>query len=730
MDNQPIRLDLRNQEEWARHCQGWWFHHLGRGFYSEGAGHLLLKISKGHLPEQAHPRYYDPKIMSTLATYLSWKMEEALVFPSPESSHQYIQIFLKSWFNLIKSKKLNPPAPPEKPDAACQKSLDYWAAACNLPEELSQKPSADALLIACFNGHLDVVDHLLKAGIKPSTAAFEQAIQSRQLAIVLRLLATVPKGFKELPIHLACERGCVSIVLALIKHDPRLLRKEMKNKTPLEIACQQGHLDLVKTLLAQDPKQPIDLALLDAQRQEKSELVEILKAHQLKMDPAKALFDAIENDQVELVRQLLADNPALASETRNNGFATTLHAACYHGNPVVFDLLLQAGANPRLTNRQGRTPIELAEIKEKHDAVKAIQDFLARPKPQPMPAAFVVAAPVPVMDNVENVPASVPVPSEPLVLEPEVPPQAQVLKPHPWSPDEDLGKSDSESDTDSVEADPPPVAESMVEAPPQTHEGSPASSPRPKLPSEAGTRFLNYLKQRSESHFSPAIRPQSKLKKILLDYALTQLRHEEYAHLSPSELLRTPISKENLYLTKDQSNRLLLEESRFYPDQRYSSGPLTLELILSIQRYRPPSRAIPTRPTKSWFDAQSKTQPEFIRSNAVNFLNATITRLKKPSILYKNQEKIAELEALCKALLDTKSDNLPQTLDDLCQFKAPNHDRNLLEVLMMHRNPHTHPEKPTRSYTEFCKLFSLRELLGDLRLQFIAQNLTKPPFGS
>ena len=42
--------------------------------------------------------------------------------------------------------------------------------------------------------------------------------------------------------------------------------------------------------------------------------------------------------------------------------ATALHWAVYRADPTLTDLLLQAGANPKMANREGFTPASLAGL--------------------------------------------------------------------------------------------------------------------------------------------------------------------------------------------------------------------------------------------------------------------------------------------------------------------------------------------------------------------------------
>lgn len=107
-----------------------------------------------------------------------------------------------------------------------------------------------ALGLACYFGHFDVAEYLIKAGAPVNSPSRNE--------------------LKAAPIQSAATAGQAKIVELLLKHgaDPNI--REQGGYTPLHAAAQNGDLEMIRTLLyggadlslkSDDGKFPVDLAL-------------------------------------------------------------------------------------------------------------------------------------------------------------------------------------------------------------------------------------------------------------------------------------------------------------------------------------------------------------------------------------------------------------------------------------------------------------------------------------
>jgi ankyrin repeat protein len=106
-----------------------------------------------------------------------------------------------------------------------------------------------ALGLACFFGHYDVVEYLVRAGAPVNSAS--------------------RNGLKAAPIQSAAAAGHEKIVELLLKHGADPNSREQAGYTPLHAAAQNGDQDMIRTLLyggadltarSEDGKTPLDLA--------------------------------------------------------------------------------------------------------------------------------------------------------------------------------------------------------------------------------------------------------------------------------------------------------------------------------------------------------------------------------------------------------------------------------------------------------------------------------------
>lgn len=118
-----------------------------------------------------------------------------------------------------------------------------------------------ALGLACFFGHLDVAEYLVKAGApinSPSRNELRAApIQSAAAAGHERIVDMLLKNSADpnvreqggyTPLHAAAQNGDLAVIRTLIYGGADLEIKSHDGKTPLDLALEAGHMEAAKLL--------------------------------------------------------------------------------------------------------------------------------------------------------------------------------------------------------------------------------------------------------------------------------------------------------------------------------------------------------------------------------------------------------------------------------------------------------------------------------------------------
>ena len=185
------------------------------------------------------------------------------------------------------------------------------------------------------------------------------------------------------PIHDAAWRGDLAEVQRLVIENPAWMEiRGSRNRTPLLIAADRGHTEMVLWLLDQgaDPEaQDYDGedALHLASREGHTVIVSILfgrgfdvnRRNRLGFTPlmAGATFG-----RVAVVEVLLSRKEIKIDRQDNFGW-TALYRASLQNHPVALIPLLQAGADPRISDRDGNTPLARASEESNEECIQLLE---------------------------------------------------------------------------------------------------------------------------------------------------------------------------------------------------------------------------------------------------------------------------------------------------------------------------------------------------------------------
>uniref|UniRef100_A0A7E4ZWH3 ANK_REP_REGION domain-containing protein n=1 Tax=Panagrellus redivivus TaxID=6233 RepID=A0A7E4ZWH3_PANRE len=222
---------------------------------------------------------------------------------------------------------------------------------------------ATALMFAAQGGYVEVVETLLKEGAKPSaktkdgTTALLNASQAGHALICQRLLASGAD-----PTHESLSDGANPIFLAAQNGFPEVLSVFAESGYPLNDAKRTS-----------DGASPVWIASQVGQ----TETVEFLMEHGCRdvprNDGSTGLFKAAQKGYEEIAQALVWHDSDLG--LLGNG-ESALHAAALFGNTSIAKRLVEAGANPRLPNRHGETPIDLAQQMNYTDVVSLLRKWI------------------------------------------------------------------------------------------------------------------------------------------------------------------------------------------------------------------------------------------------------------------------------------------------------------------------------------------------------------------
>lgn len=241
---------------------------------------------------------------------------------------------------------------------ACQKDNNGMA---NVDLEIEDECGQTALNIAARNGHLEVVELLLKFRY---TACVEDRVVENHM---INVNHADRDGWTAL--RSAAWGGHTEIVKLLIKHPKcQIDLADKEQRTALRAAAWSGHEDILRILIAAGANvNSVDkqgrTSLIAASYMGHYEIVEILLEHgadvnHTDIDGRSALCVAAlcGSSGYSKVISILLDHKANTDQQDNDGMSALL-VSSFEGNVEICELLLENGADPDLADNMGRSPL-------------------------------------------------------------------------------------------------------------------------------------------------------------------------------------------------------------------------------------------------------------------------------------------------------------------------------------------------------------------------------------
>ncbi|KAI4300174.1 hypothetical protein L6164_033582 [Bauhinia variegata] len=223
-----------------------------------------------------------------------------------------------------------------------------------------------ALFIAAENGHVDLVEELIKycdiglASFKARNGfdAFHIAAKNGDLDTLKVLIEAIPElsltadQSNTTALHTAAAQGHIELVNFLLDKERNLVTIARSNgKTALHTAARYGHVEVIRALLTREP----ELAMrIDRKGQ-------------------TALHMAVKGHSLKLVEQLLQSNPSMINivDTKGN---TPLHIAARKGRlEIIGKLLDYQETDANIINKSRETALDTGEKNGHSEIVKILK---------------------------------------------------------------------------------------------------------------------------------------------------------------------------------------------------------------------------------------------------------------------------------------------------------------------------------------------------------------------
>lgn len=206
-------------------------------------------------------------------------------------------------------------------------------------------------------------------------SAFKQALED---APASALPAPRPRDPSRVPVFFeAVKAGDFPAVRGMLAEDPALVNEKdaVYAATPLHWAALRGNEAIVALLLAEGAQTDArnhdgETAFEVARRGRKPELTRLLTP----TTGFPGFLEAVKRGDLAGVQRLASEEPALVNELDSSYGASALHWAALRGHAAVARYLLALGANPQARNKEGETPLQVAERAKKPEVAQLLRN--------------------------------------------------------------------------------------------------------------------------------------------------------------------------------------------------------------------------------------------------------------------------------------------------------------------------------------------------------------------
>lgn len=257
-----------------------------------------------------------------------------------------------------------------------------------LLNERDSRFGATSLHWAALRGHQAIVALLIERGADVSVknndgeTALQVAERAKRDDVVRLLRSAAPAGAGSFAasggIFEAVKLGDVEAVRRLLEESPTLVNRGDTGfgATPLHWAALRGHEDVARLLLDKgadvnvrnnDGETPLQVA----ERAKRSGVVQVLRSRG--GEASAGIVEAVRAGDLARVQRLLASNPGALNQKDAAFGATPLHWAALRGHADVAKFLVAQGADTSAKNKDGETPLQVAERAKRAEIVALLR---------------------------------------------------------------------------------------------------------------------------------------------------------------------------------------------------------------------------------------------------------------------------------------------------------------------------------------------------------------------